>query len=44
MTILLLEKNYGIRIENSSEGKEIFYSVGTLADFIEKTKQLVIND
>ena len=32
--ILLLEKNYGIRIENSSKGKEIFYSVGTLADYI----------
>ena len=34
--ILLLEKHYGIRIENPSEGKHIFYSVGTIVDYIEK--------
>ncbi|MDR1171387.1 MAG: phosphopantetheine-binding protein [Bacteroidales bacterium] len=34
--ILLLEKHYGIRIENPSEGKNIFYSVETIADYIEK--------
>lgn len=32
--ILILERNYGIRIANSAEGKSIFYSVCTLADFI----------
>lgn len=32
--ILILERNYGIRIENPSEGKSIFYSVQTLADHI----------
>lgn len=32
--ILILERNYGIRVENPSEGKAIFYSVRTLADFI----------
>jgi len=32
--ILILERNYGIRVENPSEGKAIFYSVDTLADFI----------
>ncbi|MDH6343594.1 acyl carrier protein [Parabacteroides sp. PFB2-12] len=32
--ILILERNYGIRIEKPSEGKEIFYSVDTLAQFI----------
>jgi acyl carrier protein len=32
--ILLLEKYYGIKIENPNAGKEIFYSVQTLADFI----------
>ncbi|MDR2039034.1 MAG: phosphopantetheine-binding protein [Bacteroidales bacterium] len=36
--ILLLEKNYGIRIENPSEGKSIFYSVKSLADYIEQHK------
>jgi len=36
--ILLLEKHYGIRIENPVEGKNIFYSVKTIADYIEKQK------
>lgn len=34
--ILLLEKSYGIRLENPAEAKETFYSVDTLADFISK--------
>ena len=38
--ILLLEKYYGIRIENPSEGKHIFYSVGTIADYIEKHQKV----
>ncbi len=32
--IVLLEKNYGIKIENPKEGQKIFYSVKTLADYI----------
>lgn len=32
--ILVLERNYGIRIANPAEGKSIFYSVRTLAEFI----------
>ena len=36
--ILMLEKKYGITIENPSEGKNIFYSVQTIADYIEKHK------
>ncbi|MDL2256408.1 phosphopantetheine-binding protein, partial [Parabacteroides sp. OttesenSCG-928-K15] len=32
--ILILERNYGIRIANPSEGKDIFYSINTLADYI----------
>lgn len=32
--ILLLERSYGIKIENPAKGKEIFYSVRTLANFI----------
>ena len=32
--ILILERNYGIRIADPAEGKSIFYSVRTLADFI----------
>ncbi len=32
--ILILEKQYGIRIENPAESKAIFYSVRTLTDYI----------
>lgn len=32
--ILILEKNYGIRLENTAEAKPHFYSVRTLAEYI----------
>lgn len=32
--ILILERTYGIKIKNPAEGKQIFYSVRTLADYI----------
>ena len=32
--ILILEREYGIKIENPAEGKQIFYSVRTLTDYI----------
>lgn len=32
--ILILERNYGIRVANPAEGKSIFYSVRTLAEFV----------
>ena len=32
--ILLLERNYGIKIANSTEARPIFKSVNSLADFI----------
>jgi acyl carrier protein len=32
--ILILEKNYGIKLENPAAAKPIFYSVRTLAEFI----------
>ena len=37
--ILILEREYGIKIANPSEGKEIFYSVRTLASFIQANKK-----
>lgn len=38
--ILILERNYGIKIKNPAEGKQIFYSVRTLAGYIlENQKQ-----
>lgn len=32
--IVLLEKEYGIKIENPKDGKKIFYSLKTMAEFI----------
>lgn len=34
--IVLLEQNYGIKIADPSEGKEIFHSIDSLAAYIEK--------
>lgn len=33
--IVLLEKEYGIKIEDPKEGKKIFHSVTTLAEYIQ---------
>lgn len=33
--IVLLEKDYGIKITDPNEGKEIFISINKMADFIE---------
>lgn len=37
--IILLEKSYGVRLENSADAKPIFYSVRTLAEYIEKNRK-----
>jgi acyl carrier protein len=34
--IVLIEKEYGIKIEDPNRGREIFHSVTTMADFIRK--------
>lgn len=36
--IVMLEKHYGIKIADPSQGKDIFHSVQTLADFIRANK------
>lgn len=36
--IVLLEKDYGIKITNPEQGKEIFQSVATIVDFIQKNR------
>ncbi len=36
--IVLLEKNYGIRIQDPKKGKEIFKSINVLADFVSKNR------
>lgn len=35
--ILLLDKEYGIKLDNPAEGKKVFYSVRTMADYIRST-------
>lgn len=37
--IVLLEKNYGIKLANPAEGKEIFRSVGALAEYVGKNRK-----
>ena len=34
--IVLLDKNYGIRLADPKQGREIFYSITTMADYISK--------
>lgn len=36
--IVLIEKNYGIKLENPAQEREIFKSVNTMADFISKNR------
>ena len=37
--ILILDKYYGIKLATSAEAKPIFYSVRTLAEYIEKNRK-----
>ena len=37
--IVLLEKDYGIKLANPAEGKAIFKSVGTMADYVSKNRK-----
>ncbi|MEL5893890.1 phosphopantetheine-binding protein [Bacteroides sp. GD17] len=37
--ILILERNYGIKIKNPAEGKQIFYSIHTLANYISENQK-----
>jgi len=36
--IVLMEKNYGIKLKDPAQGKEIFKSVKVLADYIEENR------
>ena len=37
--IVLLERNYGIRLANPAEGKEVFKSIRTRAQYVEKNRK-----
>lgn len=36
--IVLMEKNYGIKLQDPAKGKEIFKSVSVMADYISKNR------
>ena len=36
--IVLMEKNYGIKLQDPAKGKEIFKSINVMADFIQKNR------
>lgn len=37
--MLLLEKNYGIRLASPAEGKQIFKSINTLAQYVQANRK-----
>ena len=37
--IVLMEKNYGIRLSNPAEGKQVFQSVAVMADYVSKNRK-----
>ena len=36
--IVLMEKNYGIKLQDPAKGKEIFMSINVMADYIQKNR------
>lgn len=36
--IVLMEKNYGIKLQDPNQGKEIFKSIVTMAEYIQKNR------
>jgi len=36
--IVLLEKNYGIKLKDPAQGKEIFKSIRTMAEFVQANR------
>ena len=36
--IVLMEKNYGIKLQDPAKGKEIFKSINVMADYIHKNR------
>jgi len=38
--VVLLEKNYGIKLHDASQGKKIFKSIKAMADYIEDNRKI----
>ncbi len=37
--VVLLQRNFGLEVKNMDQGKEIFYSINTIANFIYENKK-----
>ena len=37
--VVLLQRNFGLEVKNMDQGKEIFYSIDTLANYIYENKK-----
>lgn len=37
--IVLLEKDYGLKLETADEGKKVFYSIKTMAEYIKANQK-----
>ena len=37
--IVMMEKHYGIKLKDASEGKAIFHNISTMADYIAKNRK-----
>jgi acyl carrier protein len=37
--MVILEKNYGVKITSSEEGKKIMYSIKTIAEYLHENKK-----
>jgi len=37
--VVLLQRNYGLEVKNMDQGKEIFYSIDTIANFVYTNKK-----
>ncbi|MGI6222409.1 MAG: phosphopantetheine-binding protein [Prevotella sp.] len=37
--IVLLEKQYGIRLQSAADGKEVFKSINVMADYVSKNRK-----
>jgi acyl carrier protein len=37
--VVLLQRNFGVEVKNMDQGKEIFHSINTIANFIYDTKK-----
>ncbi len=38
--IVLMEKNYGIKLEDANQGREIFKSIVTMAEYVNKHRTI----